>query len=77
MSAGSELEQVMKEIRDLATRTRDRCLWSAAEDWLPANPVQAAACLEAIIRHGDRESWAQARRLKQWLSLSSSATYSR
>lgn len=66
----------MKEIRELVSRTRGTCLWSSGADWLPETPGQAAACLEAILQRGDRESWAQARRLKEWLSPGSSATSS-
>jgi hypothetical protein len=65
-------ETIMAEVQELVSRSRAACLWFLKEDIFPETPSQALSILESIARHGDRETYVQARRLKEWLLLHSS-----
>lgn len=77
MEHDTELATVMEEVRSLVSRTRATCLWFMREDYTPQNASQAIACLEKIERRGDRETYVQARGLKEWLLQNSNAKSSR
>jgi hypothetical protein len=62
------------QLAELMRGYRSRCLWFLAEDFVPETPAQVMRVLEYIERYGDRDGFIQARRLKQWLSLSISET---
>jgi hypothetical protein len=51
---------------------RSRRLWFLAKDFVPAMPAQAVRVLEYSERYDDRDAFVQTRRLKQWLSASTS-----
>lgn len=77
MKAELDYAEVAREVRDLVSRTRDRCLWFYARDYFPSDREAMIRVLALIERHGDRENYAQARRLREWLLQNSSAKYSR
>jgi hypothetical protein len=66
--------QVDAALRELVDEYRDRCLWFLRHDYYPATTEEAQRVLDAIQRHGDRNGFRRAARLRQWLSLPSSAT---
>jgi hypothetical protein len=51
---------------------RDRCLWFLRRDYYPETNVEAERVLDAIERHGDRDAFKRAGKIRQWLSLPSS-----
>jgi hypothetical protein len=61
-------------IRQLVDDYRERCLWFLRADFYPATPEEAERVIEAVQRHGDREGFRRAARIREWLSLPSSAT---
>ncbi len=64
--------ELMEQIRDLVRQYRSRCLWFAEKDYFPADRTQALNALRHIERHGDREAFLRARRLRAWLLQNSS-----
>ena len=61
-------------VRELVDSYRDRCLWFLRRDYYPATREEAVQVLRQIERHGDREAFQRAARIRQWLSQPSSAT---
>ena len=61
-------------LRELVDEYRDRCLWFLRRDYYPATTEEARGVLDSIQRHGDRDGFRRAARIRQWLSHSSSAT---
>ena len=61
-------------LRELVDAYRSRCLWFLRRDYHPATVAEAERVLDAIQRHGDREAFLRAARVRSWLSLPSSAT---
>jgi hypothetical protein len=65
-----------REIADKLTpfvgRYRQRCLWFFREDFVPSSREEAIRVLDCVERYGDREGFVEARRLRSWLSPSSS-----
>ena len=61
-------------LRELVDEYRDRCLWFLRRDYYPATAEEARGVLDSIQRHGDRDGFRRAARIRQWLSHSSSAT---
>jgi hypothetical protein len=59
-------------VRDLITRYRTQCLWFLREDYFPSTPEETVRVLQYIERHGDREGFIMARRMRQWLQRNSS-----
>jgi len=64
--------ELMGRIHDLVRQYRATCLWFADRDYLPADRTQAMSALRHIERHGDRQAFVLARRLRTWLSQNSS-----
>ncbi len=60
-------------LRELVDEYRSRCLWFLRPDYQPATVVEAERVLDAIQRHGDREAFRRAARIRSWLSPPSSA----
>ena len=63
----------LTDLNELMTAYRTRCLWHLREDYAPSTPTEIFRVLEAIEAGADREGYLKARRLRQWLSLHSSA----
>ncbi len=63
---------IAKQLMELMGRYRSSCLWFLDEDFVPQTDEQALRVLGLIERYGDRDGFVQARRLKQWLSRSTS-----
>lgn len=61
-------------LRELVDEYRSRCLWFLRPDYQPATLAEAERVLDAIERHGDREAFRRAARIRPWLSAPSSAT---
>ena len=73
----ADLPTVLREVSRLASRNQTTCLWFLRESFVPDTEELALRALDAIQRHGDRESYIQARRLKEWLLQRSSEKSSR
>ena len=56
----------------LVDEYRDRCLWFLRRDFYPSTVAEAVRVLDAIERHGDRDAFKRAGKIRQWLSLPSS-----
>ena len=65
---------VFIDLRKLVDEYRDRCLWHLRPDYYPATTEEAHRVLEAIQRHGDRDGFRRAARVREWLSHVCSAT---
>jgi len=65
---------VHTELRALVDDYRDRCLWFLRRDYYPTTIAETQRVLDAIQRHGDREAFRRAARVRLWLSQPSSAT---
>lgn len=52
---------------------RTRCLWFLRADLYPETREEALRVLRQIERHGDREAFVRAGRIRRWLSQTSSA----
>lgn len=65
--------EVDTALHALVDEYRDRCLWFLRRDYYPATNPEAERVLDAIQRHGDRDAFKRAGRIRQWLSLPSSA----
>lgn len=59
-------------VRQLVDEYRDRCLWFLRRDYYPGTVEEALRVLDAIQRHGDRDGFQRAARVRQWLSPNSS-----
>ena len=66
--------EISAALGSLVERYRDRCLWFFREDFTPVTVEQALLALDQIEKHGDREGFIEARRLRQWLQRVSSAS---
>ena len=62
------------ELRGLVDEYRDRCLWFLRRDYYSETIPEAERVLDAIQRHGDRDGFRRAARIREWLSHPSSAT---
>lgn len=60
----------------LVGRCRQTCLWFVDPAALPADREGQLMFLGWIERHGDRDDFIAARKLKAWLSQNSSAAFS-
>lgn len=60
------------ELRALVDEQRTRCLWFLREDFYPESREEAVRVLRQIERHGDREAYVRAARMRRWLSQTSS-----
>ena len=60
------------ELRCLVDDYRTRCLWFLRPDFYPETPAETLRVLRHIERHGDREGFVRAARIRQSLSPPSS-----
>lgn len=60
------------ELRALVDEYRTRCLWFLRPDFYPETRESALRTLRYIEKHGDREAFVRAGRIRQWLSAKSS-----
>jgi hypothetical protein len=60
------------ELRALVDEQRTRCLWFLRPDFYPESREETVRVLRQIERHGDREAYVRAARMRRWLSQSSS-----
>lgn len=60
------------ELHALVDEYRTRCLWFLRPDLYPEDREQALRVLRHIERHGDRDGFIRAARIKRWLSPTSS-----
>ena len=58
----------------LVDEYRDRCLWFLRRDYHPTTIAETQRVLDAIQRHGDREGFRPAAKVRLRLSQPSSAT---
>jgi hypothetical protein len=65
--------RVEEELRRLVDEYRVRCLWFLRPDYYPSTLEERLRVLDYIERHGDREAFRRAARMRQWLSPNSSA----
>lgn len=61
------------ELRSLVDEYRTRCLWFLRDDLYPGTRQEALQVLDQIERHGDRDAFLRAGRIRRWLSQTSSA----
>jgi hypothetical protein len=73
MAVGQETD-ITERLTPLAYKYRSRCLWFLREDFFPGNMREALLVLDDIEKHGDREAFIEARRVREWLSRISSAS---
>ena len=71
---GTPSPDVFVDLRKLVDEYRDRCLWYLRPDFYPTTTEEAHRVLDAIQRHGDRDGFRRAARVREWLSHPSSAT---
>lgn len=62
------------EVRSLVDEYRTRCLWFLRPDFYPETREEILRVLGQIERHGDRDGFVRAARIRQWLSPPSSET---
>jgi hypothetical protein len=65
---------VAEAVNRLVDEYRGRCLWFLRGDYYPATDDERLAVLAYIERYGDRNAYARAAEVRQWLSRASSAT---
>lgn len=70
----ANVARLLRVLGELDAVYRHRCLWFLRHDYYPATTEEAQRVLDAIRRHGDRDGFRRAARIRQWLSLPSSAT---
>jgi len=73
MGAAEHLD-VSERLAPLVARYRSSCLWFLREDFVPTTAREALLVLDCLEKHGDREAFIEARRVREWLSQTSSAT---
>lgn len=61
------------ELRALIDEYRTRCLWFLRPDHYPETRDATLRVLRHIEKHGDREGFVRAARLRRWLSPTSNA----
>jgi hypothetical protein len=71
--AGTDEMEVAEAVNRLADEYRVRCLWFLRPDYYPSTLEERLRVLGYIERHGDREAFRRAARLKRCLSPDSSA----
>ena len=60
-------------LRALVDEYRNRCLWFLDRDYYPVTPDEARMVLAHIEHSGDLSAFQRARRIREWLSLTSNA----
>jgi len=70
---GTDTARIETEVRALVDDYRARCLWFLRSDFYPEDTSATLRVLDHIERHGDRDGFVRAGRIRQWLSRDSSA----
>jgi hypothetical protein len=63
------------ELMSLLDRYRERCLWFARPDYVPASREEWLRTLDLIERYGDMNAFKQVREAREWLSRPSKAVF--
>jgi hypothetical protein len=63
----SSYADALRELDELVTRYRARCLWFVREDFVARTPHEFATTLDWLERYGDRSAYLAARELRPWL----------
>ena len=73
MSQGSAVipPSILSAAHRLIEANRLQCLWFLRHDYLPESAAEIDRVLASIEDHGDRQAWAEARRIREWLSRNS------
>lgn len=66
--------EIADALTPLVVRYRERCLWFLREDFVPTTVAEGLVALEHIEKHGDRNAFIEARRLRKWLLRISNAS---
>jgi hypothetical protein len=66
-------QELVAAIHHLVERERAQCLWFWRPDYLPNDHAAMERALKYIEQRGTRSTFIEARRLRQWLSQSTSA----
>lgn len=64
---------IKEKLAPLVNKYRSRCLWFFREDFVPVTVCDALLALDNIEKHGDRDAFLEAQRVRKWLSRISSA----
>jgi hypothetical protein len=59
---------VQTELIALLEKYRNRCLWFARPDYVPASREEWLRTLDLIERYGDMEAFKHVKEAKEWLS---------
>ena len=59
---------ILNAVHRLVEANRLQCLWFMKEDYLPESAPEADRILAEIELRGDRQAWAEARKIRAWLS---------
>jgi hypothetical protein len=66
-------DEIEAAFRALTEKQRSRCLWYLRADYSPQTLEEKLRVLDAIDRHGDREAFLEAARIRSWFSARSNA----
>ena len=64
---------MISAVNEIVDEYRARCLWFVRSTYYPATDAERWRALDRIERYGDLEGFRRARRLKRWLSPTTSA----
>jgi hypothetical protein len=59
---------ILEAVHHLVEANRLQCLWFMREDYLPRSTPEVERALAEIELHGNRQAWAEARTIREWLS---------
>jgi len=71
--AGDVPEDAVRAVNALVDEFRSRCLWFLRPGYYPVTDAARLRVLSQIERHGDREAYQRAARVRQWLLQNSNA----
>ena len=69
----SEINRCLMAMKKLIADNRQSCLWFLREDYDPVDPREILDTLKHVEEWGDRKTYLEARRLREWYSRISSA----
>jgi hypothetical protein len=59
--------EIPEAVNRLVDEYRRRCLWFLRVDFYPENDADRIKVLDYIERHGDREAFRRAAKIRRWL----------
>ncbi len=74
MQVMESIQDAIRQARELIAAHRADCLWFLREGEVPRDPSRLADVLRQLEQHADRATFVQARRLRDWLSRTSSGS---